>query len=622
MITPRLLLCSGITASDLSFSPNGREIVELNAQGLSANVNIRVEDVAKIFLKHVSPRLVDLLEIGSYVYAADCGTRRGSQWSENDSVEPWTRDFHFVIPVRDPSFWQREEVIDLLVTTLNFLSNDRYKFDFINLTTERPVQEYLQFSKDEDWPFDEVDRVMMFSGGLDSLAGAVTSAHTGGKLVLVSHRSVGSLDKRQRTLFEQLKQTYPNPMLHIPVWINKDAGLGREHTQRTRSFLYSALGTVVAESLRAGGVRFFENGVVSLNLPVADEALRARASRTTHPFTMNLLERLYCLVCEREFVIDNPFLFETKADVVRIIADCQGEHLIQYTCSCAHSMFQSKNQWHCGCCSQCIDRRIAVIAAGQSHNDPELDYVSDVFTGDRKEGYQQNIAVDYVRHAIELHRMDSTEMAAVFNLELARASRIFSDRREAFRKFVDLHKRYGDEVYNVLIQQVKNHANRVVAGDLPERSMLRLIAGSAHRISTWKRFADKVLKILQTGLPIACQSEKPTNEPKLQQICDGILSTHENDLLREFPFMRWSSSSTKPDWSSESFNLWIELKYVRATKDINVITEAIAADITKYGDNKRFVLFVVYDPYHLITKEDMFAEPIRTRETMDVAFIR
>ena len=52
MIAPRLLLCSGITASDLAFSPNGREIVELSGFGSDANVNIRLEDVARAFHRH------------------------------------------------------------------------------------------------------------------------------------------------------------------------------------------------------------------------------------------------------------------------------------------------------------------------------------------------------------------------------------------------------------------------------------------------------------------------------------------------------------------------------------------------------------------------------------------
>ena len=49
-------------------------------------------------------------------------------------------------------------------------------------------------------------------------------------------------------------------MIHVPVWINKDENLGKEPSQRTRSFLYATLGTVVAASVKAAGVRFFENG--------------------------------------------------------------------------------------------------------------------------------------------------------------------------------------------------------------------------------------------------------------------------------------------------------------------------------------------------------------------------
>ena len=116
----------------------------------------------------------------------------------------------------------------------------------------------------------------MFSGGLDSLAGAIESSENGKSLVLVSHRPVTTLDSRQKKLYDQLRKTISTPTVRIPVWVNKDKKLGREHTQRTRSFLFAALGTAVAESVRAEGIRFFENGIVSINLPVADEVLRAR----------------------------------------------------------------------------------------------------------------------------------------------------------------------------------------------------------------------------------------------------------------------------------------------------------------------------------------------------------
>ena len=107
-----------------------------------------------------------------------------------------------------------------------------------------------------------------------------------------------------------------------------------------------------------------------------------------------------------------------------------------------------------------------------------------------------------------------------------------------------------------------------------------------------------------------------------QEICDGILTGHDETLVREFPFLRWGSNLTKPDWSKEELRLWVELKYVRKKEDIRQIGAAIAEDITKYGDNERNVLYIVYDPEHLITDEREFAEPMLKRPAMQVRFIR
>ena len=250
----------------------------------NGNVKIRFENVARILNKYPSPRLLDFLEIASYVFSADCATNRGNSWDDDDTSEPWERDFAFVIPVRDPKFWQRPDVMQVLIQVLNFLSNDKYSFQFASLEQNREIpQDYFEFGEKDEWAFYQPERVVMFSGGLDSLAGVVEMASKGKPLVLVSHRSVSTLDSHQKQLFGKLNKLFPGKLIHVPVWINKQGTLRREHTQRTRSFLYTALGAVVGNSIRAQGLRFYENGVISINLPVAEEALRARASRTTHP---------------------------------------------------------------------------------------------------------------------------------------------------------------------------------------------------------------------------------------------------------------------------------------------------------------------------------------------------
>ena len=88
MIRPRLFLCSGAKIAKDDPLAVGRQSVELDSIGRGSNVNIRFENVAKVFGRQLTPRLVDLLEIASYIFSADCATRRGTAWTDNHSTEP------------------------------------------------------------------------------------------------------------------------------------------------------------------------------------------------------------------------------------------------------------------------------------------------------------------------------------------------------------------------------------------------------------------------------------------------------------------------------------------------------------------------------------------------------
>ena len=502
MSVPRLFVCSGATVAASDPSARGRRRVDLDSVGSKANVNIRFEDVAKIFHQDVSARLVDFLEIASYVFSADCATPRGKKWTDDETTEPWGRDFAFVIPVREPDFWGATKIRAALEEVLSFLSNDAYSFTFVPLERDRTDQQsYFEYGDLKDWPFHGPERVLMFSGGLDSLAGAVEMASGGGRLMLVSHRPVSTLDSRQRKLFTELQKQFPDQLIRVPVWVNKAQKLGREPTQRTRSFLYSALGTLVAQSVQAGGVRFYENGIISLNLPIAEEALRARASRTTHPMALHMLSSLCAAVMERNFTVDNPFLLRTKTEVVESLSTHHAAHLIAHTCSCSHSMFQTKTQRHCGRCSQCTDRRFATTAAALLAYDSEKDYVSDVFVGPRKDPLERAIAIDYTRHGIELCMRSESELAAIFNAELSRAVRYDANRSETAQKIISMHKRHGEAVSRVLEQKVRENAAKLIRGPLDDTSLLALAIGQGHLRQQFPRPAEASI-----GSP-----EKPTS---------------------------------------------------------------------------------------------------------------
>ncbi len=480
MIRPRLILCSGADPPDDRRFTQGRKIVALDTLNPDSNTHLRIENVTDAFSQRIADRLVDLLEIATYVYTADCEASRERAWLDDKSAEPWSRDFLVCMPVRDLTFWTREDVQDALVGALSFLSSDKFEFQFSSLRKERPTQEYLQISDVEDSPFYGVDRVTMFSGGLDALGGALETVTGGGQLVAVSHRPAVQTNKRQREIFRRLRDRWKVPMMHVPVWVNK-SGFRNESTQRTRTFLFSALGAAVAGVLQAGGVRFYENGVTSLNWPLASEVLQSRASRSTHPETLRRLESFLRLVVGRaDFVVDNPFIFHTKTDVVVGIAGHGAGDLIPHTCSCTHTMFQPKTQWHCGRCGQCIDRRIAVLASGESEHDSEDDYVIDVFTGPRKDGYDRNIGVSYARYARDIHGMAEADVATTYNRELVRAAQCFEDVGETARRLVGMQKRHAETVCAVLDEQVRLHSQGYVDGSLNESSMLAMIGMRQH----------------------------------------------------------------------------------------------------------------------------------------------
>jgi hypothetical protein len=70
-----LVLCSGAGAQ-----PRGDEkLLSLNLHGASANVRLEIEDISRRLLANLSDVHADLLEIASYIYAADSAVSRGGK---------------------------------------------------------------------------------------------------------------------------------------------------------------------------------------------------------------------------------------------------------------------------------------------------------------------------------------------------------------------------------------------------------------------------------------------------------------------------------------------------------------------------------------------------------------
>ena len=426
-------------------------------------------------MKNVPDVLFDLLEIASYVYSADAVVSRGGK-TDAQMGASWRRKYRFVIPVRQPDLWSSDTVLAALTETLSFVSEDAYELEFRPLQHPPAIETYFEFPDAEETGFTP-DEVILFSGGLDSLAGAVEQlAEHGKKIALVSHRSASKIVGTQKYLVHQLKSRFgANRLLHVPVWANLDTNLGKEPTHRVRSFLFAALGAVVARLFGKNRICFFENGVVSLNLPPVGQVVGARATRTTHPQALAGFSRVLTAAFGQPFALDNPFTWLTKTDVIKKVAanGCGG--LIRHTRSCTRVHDMTNFHPHCGQCSQCLDRRFAVLAAGQEQEDPEEAYKVDLFSGDRQPGPDREMALAFVRSVTKIREMGDVAFFAHYG-ETSRIVEFFPERTDTVAgRILDLHRRHASAVCRVFDEAISAHAADFRQGKLPATCLLSLV---------------------------------------------------------------------------------------------------------------------------------------------------
>jgi hypothetical protein len=465
-----LVLCGGMAAPD-----GAGARISLSLHGKSANVHLKIADISKRLLANIPDALIDLLEIASYIYAADSAITRGGQADAQMGMR-WRRRLRFVIPVRVPNVWSSAPVASALVETLSFLSEDDYDFEFRSFSQIPSPETYFEFPATEASRFTP-DEVILFSGGLDSFAGTVDRlAVHGSKVALVSHRSGPKIASAQSRLVDQLRCRFGGDrVLHVPVWTTLDGNLGRELTHRTRSFLFAALGAVAAQLFGRDQLRIFENGMVSLNLPLVGQVVGARASRTTHPQVLAGFRRLLANVLGRSFDVDNPFLWLTKAEVVERITANGCSDLIRDTRSCTRVHDMTVLHPHCGRCSQCIDRRFAVIAARQHPDDPTESYKVDLFVGERQAGPDREMALSYVRSASDINQMTDIAFFAHYG-ETSRIVGFFSEPTDTVaRRIFELHRRHASTVCGVFDAAIASHAPQLREGILPADCLLSLV---------------------------------------------------------------------------------------------------------------------------------------------------
>jgi 7-cyano-7-deazaguanine synthase in queuosine biosynthesis len=333
-------------------------VINLGLHGTSKSLfstNVFVE-LHKHKMK-LNDNMNDLLSLALGIYTCDQVVAR-----DIHGFQGWSRHFKLFFPVNKLTQWMPlEENISAL---LSFLSGDKWEIVFRKKNEVEGKQ--LELIKNSN-P-DNIQKVALFSGGMDSFIGAIDELEDKNKLAFVSHYKRGTEGTVQNLLYEKLEKHYGKDTFKAhQFYVQPNQGhieTSKEISSRARSFLFLCLGLSVANTLGSNVELIIpENGLISLNVPLTGTRLSSHSTRTTHPFYLSLFKEIVDALGITN-VIKNPYQLLTKGEMM---LGCKNHAILKelspYTVSCSHSEHSRyagmKPGIQCGYCVPCIIRQAA-----------------------------------------------------------------------------------------------------------------------------------------------------------------------------------------------------------------------------------------------------------------------
>jgi Queuosine biosynthesis protein QueC len=361
----------------------------LGGKPLIERLNVDVNNSQYTLSNYLPDLERDFLDIAMSVYVADRVTLRSPEHPGSWVTAINGREFELFVPVRCPLIWDQESVRRALTAVLDFMTGDLWHFNFVERPPENHHQEFL-FPRRIERPF-----VGLFSGGLDSYAGVVnhiigSQFKTG---VLVAGHSTNTLFGRQRKLInetnEQLLQ-HGKHLLQMPLRHNLEERskqyLGSdkqdEKSQRSRGFLFLALGLAIARMIGVDTLHVYENGFGALNLPQTRAGLGIDYTRAMNPIAFEMMMNFASAVFDKPMRIENPSMWRTKGQMCQELHTNGFSGIAMQTISCDKYPRQGKtrDKEQCGLCTSCLLRRISLAAASLVTPDQEhAHYEDDVY---------------------------------------------------------------------------------------------------------------------------------------------------------------------------------------------------------------------------------------------------
>lgn len=345
------------------------EIDFLDREGrIRFGIGPALQQLATIGLKPTD-RAIDLVILAALVFAGDTRISRSK-----NAQDGWTREVDLYIPVSQQDVWNGNR--NRIESLLQFMTGDRWHLFFREQKCQRVKENY----RTDLFVKAQLSDVSLLSGGLDSLIGAIDLMATNKKPIFVSHYWDSQTSKAQSHVIDALGKHFDKKdfkSIRVKLGFNKkvlETG-ETESTQRGRSFLFYALGCLVASAFdRPMVVNVPENGFIALNIPLDPLRLGALSTRTAHPHVFASTNRLTEAI-GLAVSFSNPYRHLTKGEMVSNCEDLRFlRRVISDSMSCsspAKARYKGLSARHCGYCVPCLIRR-AALEKGLGVNDPTI----------------------------------------------------------------------------------------------------------------------------------------------------------------------------------------------------------------------------------------------------------
>lgn len=333
--------------------------------------HIDYRSLESLFWSQPSHEDIDLLTIAGIVAFSDRRVKRTVRWSRHLELE---------IPVHNPDKWSQTSVKKSLIELLNYLTGDHWEFRFSQRQFDdtRARQAYLMAGK----KLSQDAIVMPFSGGLDSFSAFASLKEAGALIYLINTETVTANKKHVRALIKAAENEEYSAWVPLHVGTRSHA----ESTYRTRTFLFMIVAALACKLANGKRLLIPESGQGSLG-PCLTRTGSEYPYRGTYPKFVSLLQGWLGVIWPNISIkIEQPYLWNTKAQLLRKLAQTKYAGMWLHTTSCPRNLRWSKKSKidaaqaippQCGVCSNCIQRRVALFNVGLNSSGEKETYAWD-----------------------------------------------------------------------------------------------------------------------------------------------------------------------------------------------------------------------------------------------------